>query len=267
MYNIVVEFDKDSNAVKPKTVAQKSFSSSDGQLLHDESIGNNVYISSKLSKNSISNASDSSDLRIESMFENYKDNLKPDLILAQGMERFCQDLGLNPDQFEMLALAWKFNADRMCCFTRQSFVNGCQELRAYSMNDLQSKLPAVVEETKHNFKDFYRWTFKFGLDPPQRYLPLDMATALWKLVFHYSNPPPPLLPRWINFLEKQTSVSSIKQDTWDLFLNFVETFKTQELSNYTDAEAWPNLFDEFVEFENDRKNQNLSVEKDSDQHG
>lgn len=52
------------------------------------------------------------------MFENYKDNLKPDLILAQGMERFCQDLGLNPDQFEMLALAWKFNADRMCCFTR-----------------------------------------------------------------------------------------------------------------------------------------------------
>ena len=52
------------------------------------------------------------------MFENYKDSLKPDLILAQGMERFCQDLGLNPDQFEMLALAWKFNAETMCCFTR-----------------------------------------------------------------------------------------------------------------------------------------------------
>ena len=40
-----------------------------------------------------------------------------------------------------------------------------------------------------------------------------------------------------------------------MFLNLTEVVGN-DLSLYDDAEAWPSLFDDFVEFENDKANQN-----------
>lgn len=46
-----------------------------------------------------------------------------------------------------------------------------------------------------------------------------------------------------------------------MFLNFSEAVG-DDLSSYDDTEAWPSLFDDFVEFENDQMNQNISKDKD-----
>ena len=46
-----------------------------------------------------------------------------------------------------------------------------------------------------------------------------------------------------------------------MFLNFVQTVGS-DLSQYDDTEAWPSLFDDFVEFENDQLNQNSSTMQD-----
>ena len=46
-----------------------------------------------------------------------------------------------------------------------------------------------------------------------------------------------------------------------MFLNFCETVG-HDLSVYDEDEAWPSLFDDFVEYENDKENQNYST-KDS----
>ena len=46
-----------------------------------------------------------------------------------------------------------------------------------------------------------------------------------------------------------------------MFLNFVEAVGN-DLSHYDDTEAWPSLFDDFVEFENDQLNQNSSTMQD-----
>lgn len=204
-----------------------------------------------------------SDSKINALFEKYKDEFE-DSILSEGIEEFCIDLQLKPDEFKVLVLAWKFEAEQMCRFSRTEFQIGCRALRADSPRALQARLPEAVKEVqddKEKFRDLYRFTYKFGLDPAsgQRILPTEMAVSLWQLIF--SQDEPPLLKKWLKFLEKQPQVRGIPRDTWNMFLNFTLVVGC-DLSQYDDAEAWPSIFDDFVEFENDRLNQNSSTMQD-----
>lgn len=62
-------------------------------------------------------AEESSLQRLEELFRRYKDE-REDAILEEGMERFCNDLCVDPTEFRVLLLAWKFQAATMCKFTR-----------------------------------------------------------------------------------------------------------------------------------------------------
>ncbi|KAK2577171.1 hypothetical protein KPH14_003328 [Odynerus spinipes] len=199
-----------------------------------------------------------SENKLNALFDQYKD-LHEDVILADGIERLCNDLQLSPDEFKVLVLAWKLNAEQMCQFTRQEFVTGLKAMRVDSIRGIQARLPEIVQELMVNsdlYKDLYRFTFRFGLDviAGQRILPADMAIVLWRLVFTIREPP--LLTRWLKFLECH-HVRGIPRDTWNMFLNFAESIG-DDLGAYDDAEAWPSLFDDFVEYENDQMNQNIT---------
>lgn len=200
---------------------------------------------------------DVSESKILAMFEQYRDSGE-EAILAEGIEKFCSDLQVNPDEFIVLVLAWKFNAETMCKFTKEEFVTGCKALKADSIKGIQSKFTDLLNDVKNkqSFKEFYKWTYKFGLDieTGQRTLPSDMAMGLWKLIFSQSQPP--VIEQWIEFLEEHPSIRGIPRDTWDMFLNFVEQVG-DDLSTYDDTEAWPSLFDDFVEYQNDKQNQNV----------
>ncbi|KAL1116018.1 hypothetical protein AAG570_005513 [Ranatra chinensis] len=207
-----------------------------------------------------------SDTKINALFETYKDNLE-DSILAEGIERLCSDLCLSPDEFRVLLLAWKFDAAQMCRFTREEFVNGCKAMCVDSLRAIQTKLPEIASQVSSNpdvFKDLYRFTFRFGLDSSsgQRILPSDMAIVLWRLVFSVREPP--ILCRWLRFLEThQQHIRGVPRDTWNMFLNFSEAVG-EDLSTYDDTEAWPSIFDDFVEYENDQANQNISSKEKDD---
>lgn len=190
--------------------------------------------------------------KIIALFCKYKDESE-DAILADGMEKFCQDLGVDPTEFVVLALAWKFDASQMCRFTRKEFVGGFKALKSDSIKSLRSKFPELEEEVVKDvekFKDLYRFTFKFGLDidEGQRALPTNIAIPLWKLVF--SKSPPKVSERWYTYLEER-QVRGISRDTWFMFLNFTEIIES-DFSNYDDSEAWPSLFDDFVEHEREK---------------
>ncbi len=189
--------------------------------------------------------------QIEKYFNQYKDEVE-DAILAEGMENFCIDLGVDPTEFVVLLVAWKFEASQMCRFTREEFLNGCQRLRAYDAKSLKERLPELVLEVRRPklFKELYNFTFTFGLDhaTAQRSLPIDMAIPLWELVF--SQDKPAVVDRWFAFL-KATDVRGISRDTWNMFLPFCNTIRS-DLSNYDESEAWPSLFDDFVEYEMER---------------
>ena len=190
--------------------------------------------------------------KILALFCKYKDESE-DAILADGMEKFCQDLGVDPTEFVVLALAWKFDASQMCRFTKKEFVEGFKALKSDSIKSLRNKFPELEEEVVKDiekFKDLYRFTFKFGLDieEGQRALPTNIAIPLWKLVF--SKSPPKVTETWYAYLEHR-QVRGISRDTWFMFLNFTETIDS-DFGNYDDSEAWPSLFDDFVEHEREK---------------
>uniref|UniRef100_A0A096MB44 DCN1-like protein n=1 Tax=Poecilia formosa TaxID=48698 RepID=A0A096MB44_POEFO len=192
--------------------------------------------------------------RIDELFARYKDELE-DAILEEGMERFCNDLCVDPAEFRVLVLAWKFQAATMCKFTRKEFVEGCKAIRADSIEGICSRFPFLLLEAQgeESFKDLYRFTFQFGLDADegQRSLQRDIAIALWRLVFTQDTPP--VLDRWLDFLaENPSGVRGISRDTWNMFLNFTQAIGP-DLSNYSEDEAWPSLFDTFVEWELERR--------------
>lgn len=186
--------------------------------------------------------------QIEKYFNKYKDGGE-DAILAEGMEYFCIDLGVDPTEFIVLVLAWKFEASQMCRFTREEFINGCQKMQAHNSKSLKERFPDLLGEAreKKHFKDLYNFTFSFGLDHSsgQRSLPIDMALPLWDLVFTQNRPE--VLDRWFRFLQ-ESEVRGISRDTWNMFLPFVELVNP-DLSDYDESEAWPSLFDDFVEAE------------------
>jgi len=114
-------------------------------------------------------------------------------------------------------------------------------------------------DDSENFNDMYSFAFRFALDVEcgQRSLPVEVAISLWKLVF--TRKLVPLLERWIEFLEQSPSpVRAIPRDTWHMFLHLVDAVG-DDLSRYDDTEAWPSLFDDFVEWANDKANQNVNV--------
>ncbi|CAG9817610.1 unnamed protein product [Phaedon cochleariae] len=211
-----------------------------------------------------------SEAKLAALFDRYRDPCEDaeeeDAILAEGIEQLCRDLQVPPDDFAVLVLAWKLGAQRMCRFTRTEFVSGLRAMRADSVKAIQTRLPEVICELERDrdlFRDLYRFTFRFGLDSAegQRILPADIAQVLWKLVFTIREPP--ILDRWLSFLDTHQSIRGIPKDTWNMFLNFSEHVGN-DLSCYDDNEAWPSLFDDFVEFENDQANQNVSKEMEKE---
>lgn len=198
--------------------------------------------------------------KINALFAKYKDDTE-DAILADGMEKFCQDLGVDPTEFIVLVLAWKFNASQMCRFTRTEFVDGFKALKVDSIRSLQNRFPELEAEVTNDlekFKDLYRFTFKFGLDVEegQRALPKNIALPLWKLVF--SKNVPAVLDRWFAYLENR-QLRGISRDTWYMFLNFTEAIEP-DFENYDDSEAWPSLFDDFVESEREMAKQKAKTD-------
>lgn len=192
--------------------------------------------------------------RIEELFTCYKDE-QEDAILEEGMERFCIDLNVDPAEFRVLVLAWKFQAATMCKFTRKEFVDGCKAIQADSLEGICSRFSYMLLEAQgeENFKDLYRFTFQFGLDADegQRSLQRDIAIALWRLVFTQDTPA--ILEHWLDFLaENPSGIRGISRDTWNMFLNFTQAIGP-DLSNYSEDEAWPSLFDTFVEWELERR--------------
>lgn len=179
------------------------------------------------------------------LFHEYATANDPDLIGPEGMEKFCEDIGVEPENIVMLVLAWKMDAKQMGFFTLSEWLRGLTELQCDSISKIQNKieyLRNILNEPVH-FKSIYRYAYDFARDKDQRSMDIETAKAMLQLVLGRLWP---LYSSFHQFLE-QSKYKVINKDQWCNVLEFSRTIKP-DLSNYDEDGAWPVLLDEFVEW-------------------
>lgn len=162
-----------------------------------------------------------------------------------GMEKFCEDIGVEPENIVMLALAWTLEAKNMGFFTLAEWLKGMTTLQCDSVQKLIDKLDSLRSyfADPNSFRSIYRYSFDFAREQTERSIDLETARALLALLLgkHWV-----LFPSFNQFLDK-TKYRCINKDQWCNILEFSRQIDSS-LSNYDEDGAWPVLLDEFVDW-------------------
>nr|CAD7440889.1 unnamed protein product [Timema bartmani]CAD7586605.1 unnamed protein product [Timema genevievae] len=184
--------------------------------------------------------------RCTAWFREYTSPDDPDTLGPDGMEKFCEDIGVEPENVVMLVLAWKMNAHQMGFFTEQEWLKGLVDLQCDTICKLQMKLDYLrsLLNDHSSFKSIYRYAYDFARqDKDQRSMDIETAKAMLQLLLgkHW-----PLFAQFGGFLD-QSKYKVINKDQWCNILEFSRTI-LHDLSNYDVDGAWPVMLDEFVEW-------------------
>lgn len=186
-------------------------------------------------------------------FREYTSPDDPDMLGPEGMEKFCEDIGVEPENVVMLVLAWKMNARQMGFFTLQEWTKGLTDLHCDTNTKVQNKLEYLKSflHEPSTFKSIYRYAYDFARDKDQRSMDMETARAMLQLLLgrQWS-----LYGQFNNFLE-QSKYKVINKDQWCNILEFSRSIHS-DLSNYDVDGAWPVMLDEFVEWLKASKEQN-----------
>lgn len=183
-------------------------------------------------------------------FDEYTGVDDANVIGPEGIEKFCEDLGVEPENVAMLVIAWKMDAKRMGFFTKQEWLKGFSDLQC----DCTAKLRAKIDQMKNilhdNFKTIYRFAYDFARDKDQRSMDTETAKAMLHLLLgkHWK-----LYPQFHQFID-QSKYKVINKDQWYNILEFSRTISS-DLSNYDIDGAWPVMLDEFVEWLRSTRNE------------
>lgn len=178
-------------------------------------------------------------------FREYTTIDEPDMLGPEGMEKFCEDIGVEPENVVMLVLAYRLQARQMGFFTQDEWLRGLSELQCDSVTKLQSRLDHLrcLLNDQNHFKAIYRYAYDFARDKDQRSMDMETAKAMLGLLLgkHWS-----LYPHFGHFLD-QSKYKVINKDQWCNILEFSRTIHN-DLTNYDVDGAWPVMLDEFVDW-------------------
>lgn len=178
-------------------------------------------------------------------FREYTTPDDPDTLGPEGMEKFCEDIGVEPENVAMLVLAYKMGARQMGFFTQSEWLKGLTDLQCDTASKVQCKLDHLrnLLNDPNAFKVIYRYAYDFARDKDQRSMDIETARAMLQLLLgkHW-----PLYAQFAQFLE-QSKYKVINKDQWCNILEFSRTI-FNDLTNYDVDGAWPVMLDEFVEW-------------------
>ncbi|CAG0891843.1 unnamed protein product [Darwinula stevensoni] len=178
-------------------------------------------------------------------FKEYTTADDPNTLDPEGMERLCEDIGVEPENVVMLVLAWKMGARQMGYFTQQEWLYGLSQLQCDSADKLRGRLEYLrsLLNDAMSFKAIYRYAFDFARDKNQKSLDLETGKRMLMLVlgmrWH-------LYSKFQAFLD-QSRYKVVNRDQWNNILEFSRSI-LPDLSNYDVDGAWPVMLDEFAEW-------------------
>jgi len=189
--------------------------------------------------------------KLEKLFEKYKDdtpeNASDPIIGPEGIEKFCHDLDISPEDAVTLVIAYHLNAQEMGYFTQKEWLEGFEKLGLDSVEGIKGYLPTFRHELEdqNTFKNIYRFAFFFAKeDPDKKIVDLEIAAGMLALVMSERYP---LAKSFSEFLKVQESYKALNLDQWMSFYEFCKVVGN-DFSNYDENSAWPCIIDEWVEW-------------------
>lgn len=151
------------------------------------------------------------------------------MIGPDGIESFCDEISVAPENVAMLVLAYKMGARQMGFLSQTEWLKGLTDLQCDTIPKLQTKieyLQNMLNDPNH-FKSIYRYAYDFARDKDQRSMDMDTAKGMLQLLL---GKPWPLFGDFVRFLD-QSKYKVINKDQWSNVLEFSRTI-SPDLRNY-----------------------------------
>ena len=122
-------------------------------------------------------------------------------IYGDMMDKFLQELGVDPEDINSLILPWLLDAETIGEFHKEEFVEGLKKIKCETLQALKNKIVSSRAQLKDEkaFKNFYMYIFDYAKGGDKvKVLDLDFAIVLWNMTikdkFKY-------LDIWMQFLK------------------------------------------------------------------
>jgi len=226
--------------------------------------------------------------RLNDMYDIYKDP-DGDEISVGGALKWCEDLGVDPEDVVLLPIAYELKSPSVGSFPRTKWIDGWRSLGCDSIPTMQAALPRLRHKLANNSSYFtlvYNYTFEFAKAGAQRSIGVETAIAFWGLLIphgltgtalaHTSDGSdnddddydddddggdvpmateggwkPDFTHWWFEFLTTKGG-KGVSKDTWTMFLDFVRTIDSK-FQNHDYEAAWPSSIDDFVTYVKEEK--------------
>ncbi|KAJ7735955.1 defective in Cullin neddylation protein 1, partial [Mycena metata] len=124
--------------------------------------------------------------KINAVFDKYKDpDSTDDSITVDGTIRLCEDLGVNPEDVVLLAVAYELKSPHVGEWGRAGWVEGWKAIGADTLPTMAAALPRLRTKLASDaayFTKVYNHTFEFARAEGQRSIGIDTAQAFWALL-------------------------------------------------------------------------------------
>lgn len=189
--------------------------------------------------------------KLDAMWEKYYDDEEEGMSGEKIME-FCEDLGIDPGDVNLLILFWKVGADQKYFLSKEQFIMGLAKLGMQDETRIKSGLKRMPQEISNDksFREFYLWLFDYFKDVGAgvRTISSETACQTWQLVFSKKWK---FTKDWCDYIS-EVNKHAVSRDTWKMFLDFTKDGQFKNLSDFKnyniDESIYPSAVDEFIEF-------------------
>ncbi|KAF8266045.1 defective in Cullin neddylation protein 1 [Lactarius quietus] len=207
--------------------------------------------------------------QLEKIFNQYKDPDEDD-ITVDGTLNLCKDLGVDPEDVVLLAVACELQSPSVGRWRKAGWLQGWRGLGVESFEAIKGTIPRLRKKLGSDpvyFRRVYLYTFEFARSEGQRSLGLELALAFWGLLLPHGLKGGALRSQdpggddlmkvdggwteehtqlWYEFLAEK-NIKGISKDTWAMFLAFIRSIDAK-FETYDVYGAWPSTIDDFVEW-------------------